>query len=193
LKILQRLKDLFSLLQSYEGSWAICGGVAASIYRTTPRFTGDIDIAIIDHNGQSAKEISQSVLTSLGYNPILGFVTDEHGKLIKPQALVIGREVEPGTFVGVDFLLPVMPWIESAVFRAQKNKLDYGFARIPTITVEDLCVAKLWALRGPNPRSVDLEDVLAVLEAAKEVDSNYILQSCANLSIVPPDEVQKLL
>jgi len=38
---------------------------------------------------------------------------------------VIGREREDSSYVGIDFLLPVLPWISDAIERAQANQLDY--------------------------------------------------------------------
>jgi hypothetical protein len=137
-KLFDALKRTVAILDQYRACWALCGGVAASVYRDTPRFTGDIDIAIINTAGNAAKDIAQEVCKTLGYKPLAGWVTDHAGELIRPQALVLGREDNQGTFVGIDFLLPVLPWIPLAVERAQANCLDFGFALLPTITLEDL-------------------------------------------------------
>ena len=63
----------------------------------------------------------------------------------EPAAIIVGRAGELD--VGVDFILPEMPWFESAITRAQANQLDFGFGEIPCITLEDMIIAKLFAGR----------------------------------------------
>ena len=48
MKIFDELVRAGKLLSEYPGQWAVCGGVAASIYRSRARFTDDIDFALID-------------------------------------------------------------------------------------------------------------------------------------------------
>src|SRR6185295_13797866 len=98
MRIFQVLKNVITLLEPYDERWAICGGVAASLYRETPRFTGDIDIALVDGEDTSAEKIASDILKKLGYTPKSGSVTDQNGILIKKQALVIGREESEGKF-----------------------------------------------------------------------------------------------
>lgn len=160
MRILQSLKRTIELLTPWEGSYAICGGVAACLYRETPRYTGDIDIAIIDSSSKSAHEIAETVLKGLGYEPIVGFVTNHRGELMQQVALVVGREADQSKYSGIDFLLPVLDWVEPAVRRAQHNKLDFGFAQIASLTPEDLIVAKLFALQGAPERTHDLDEAL---------------------------------
>ena len=179
MKLLQALKELFSLLESFHGSWAVCGGIAATVYRETPRFTGDIDIAIVGREPLSAIHIAEAVLRRLNYSPMAGFIADREGNLGNQQALVIGRETTSETFLGVDFLLPVIPWVSNAVVRAQSNILDYGFVSAPTITVEDLIIAKLYALKDSPERISDQDDIDAILRGNNRFDLNYLQQQAA--------------
>ncbi len=193
MKIFSSLKRLVSELMPYDGSWAICGGVAASLYRETPRFTGDIDIALINSPGGSAREVAERVLASMGYAPKLGFIVGKDGKLRDGPALILAREDQLGSFVGIDFLLPVQTWIGPAVVRAQKNAVDYGFGTFPTITPEDLIIAKLIASEESPDRPHDIDDVISILKGSHKVDGKYILQSAANFKLKIPKQVLGLL
>ena len=193
MKIFDFLKRLVTVLESSKNPWAICGGVAASLYRELPRFTDDIDIAIADLPNMPALNAASEVLTKLGYKPKAGFVTDQFGKLIKGQALLIGRDETPGSFTGVDFLLPIIPWVTQSVARAQHNMLDYGFAKVPTITPEDLIIAKLFAFQGTPERRMDLDDIVSVLEGTKVIDKDYLRKECEAAKLNLPEQVRRFL
>ena len=189
MKIFQSLKRVTSLLEPFSGSWAVCGGVAACIYRDVPRFTGDIDIALVDSPAKAAGDIARDVLKGLGYSPQYGFVNDKDGHLLPGQALVVGREIEPSSYLGVDFLLPILPWVQAAVTRAQCNLLDYGFDKLPTITPEDLCIAKVYAMCGTPERGVDRDDVLSMLSVAHEFDREYFFMTAKDLDLIIPEDI----
>ncbi|MBX7138042.1 MAG: nucleotidyl transferase AbiEii/AbiGii toxin family protein [Oligoflexia bacterium] len=189
MKILNSLNRVSDLLARYAGSWGICGGVAACIYRDVPRFTGDIDIALTDHSSASAQEIAKRVLSELGYTHTNGFVTDANGRLFPDKALIIGRENNPSAFLGIDFLLPIIPWVPRAVERAQSNCLDYGIKRLPTITIEDLCLAKLSALIAAPQRGVDREDIIAILRTSPMFDRQYFNSRAQELELIVPADL----
>ncbi len=181
MKIYQKLKELFVALEPHRGSWIVCGGVAASIYRDLPRFTGDIDIAVTDQSAGTALHVAESVLKQLGYQPVAGFIP---GK--KEQALVVGRESGAELFLGVDFLLPSNPWVDDAVRRGQSNLLDYGFVSAPTITVEDLYLAKVLAHQENKDRVLDRDDVESIFRAGHTLDLDYVRAGAAKLKIILP-------
>ena len=189
MKIFQRLKEVTALLNQSPGQWCLCGGVAASVYRDSPRFTGDIDFALKESSTQPSKEFAERVLKKLGYEPLAGYIADQKGKIITQQALVIGREQGEGTFVGIDFILPVMGWVEGAVSRAQENLFDFGFARLPTITPVDLCIAKLFALQGTETRFQDRDDILSILRTNIAIDRVSLKAEAARLEIKIPDDI----
>lgn len=193
MKLLEDLKRARELLSAWPGAWAVCGGVAAAVYRDTPRYTADIDIALIDTSDKTAKAIAAEIAGALGYRPQIGFVTDQHGRLIKEEALVIGREDHASGYVGIDFLLPVLPWIRPAVQRAQANLLDFGFAKLPTVTVEDLFVAKLFALQGTPERHADLDDLTSMARARPAFDEPYFRAQLKAHGLQVPAELERLL
>lgn len=193
MKIFEVLKRTTSLLEDVEIDWALCGGVAACLYRETPRHTGDIDITLIAQKPDQEKEFAEQILLKLGFQPKAGWITDQSGKLIKKQALVIGRDERPGGYAGIDFILPVLPWVHNATIKAQNNLIDYGFAKLPTITKEDLIVAKLYALNGTPERKYDLDDILSILTANKNLDFSFIQSQVLEFQLSIPEEIEKVL
>ena len=189
MKLFSELKRVARQLSTCEGRWAVCGGVAASLYRESPRFTGDIDIAVIDAEGDSARTLAERVLRELGYRPALGFVPNPSGGGAQTMALLIGRGDMQSTFIGINFLLPIFPWVPTAVARAQSNLVDYGFSRLPTLTVEDMIVAKLCALRSSPARIQDKDDILSML-GFRPIDAQYIARQARTLGIPLPHWVK---
>jgi Nucleotidyl transferase AbiEii toxin, Type IV TA system len=173
MKLFSELQRVVKHLEPYQGSWAICGGIAACIYRDKARFTADIDIAICNSANQEAEEIAASILQAMGHTPALGFITDPNGSGQQTKALIHSRDSTSEFYLGIDFLLPVFPWVNAAVIRAQTNQIDYGFTKIPTITVEDLIIAKLFALNTTPERLQDKDDVLSILVRQK-IDELYV-------------------
>ena len=193
MRLFQSLKEVVSHLAPWTGCWAVCGGIAACIYRDTPRYTGDIDIAIVDHADLGASEIAESIVRALNYKPKIGFVTDQYGKLIQSRALIMGRETVAGSYIGIDFLLPSLAWIPDAVKHAQSNQLDFGFAKLPTITPEDLFIAKLFALQGTPTRTTDLDDLLSIARTQVVLDKEYLDIATQKYNLSIPTSVKELL
>jgi hypothetical protein len=191
--LFQHLRSAIDLLKPWQGYYAICGGIAACLYRETPRFTGDIDIALIDPPQHRARDIAQEILLKLGFDPKLGFVADQHGRLIEEVALVAGREEKPGAYAGIDLIMPVLPWISAAVERAQHNLLNYGFAEVATVIPEDLIIAKLFAYQGTPDRKHDLDDMLSILKFRKDLDLRLITELITLYQLRVPREIAEFL
>ncbi len=190
MKLFADLKITAATLAHYNCQWAICGGIAACVYRTTPRYTADIDIAIIDSDTHKAKDVAGIVAKELKLSPIAGFVTDQFGKLLNGQALVMGRHDVKGGYVGIDFLLPLIPWVTSAVKNAQNNLIDYGFAKLPTLTPEDLIIAKLFALQGTPERKFDLDDIEDTLRSSIKLDLDYLNKTLTSYKLIVPPSIE---
>ncbi len=187
MRIFSELKRLVNHLRPWPDCWALCGGVVASVYRDTPRYTGDIDVAIINHGQTPASTIAESVIRELGLEPNMGFVPDPRGGPDQKNALVCGRGTHDERFIGVDFLLPVFPWVEKGVHRAQANLIDYGFAQVPTLTIEDLMLAKLNALQCIEPRPQDSDDIRSMMRSGLPIDYPYITREARALAITVPE------
>ena len=189
MRLFQKLKVVAELLRPYDGYYAVCGGIAACLYRETPRYTGDIDIALVNPPGRSAKEVACGIIEQLGYAPKFGFITNQNGMLINEVALVAGREDKHDGFVGIDLMLPVLEWIEEAVTRAQLNKLDYGFGLMATVLPEDLIVAKLFAYQGTPGRKNDLDDILSIIANMKDLNRELLSKLIDQHKLTVPQEV----
>jgi len=181
-KIFAELKRTTKLLNEYQGQWALCGGVAASIYREKARFTDDIDFALVDSPNTSAVKLASKIIGQLGYKEYKGFVPDaKNGQQI--LGLVCARDEEDKRFAGLDFLLPVQAWVQDAVEIAQNNLISYGFAELPTITPECLILAKLTALISNPERYQDLDDITEILKTCS-TDQEYLAQKIKEYNLV---------
>jgi hypothetical protein len=194
MRIFDCLKLLVSQLNSEPIEWAIAGGVAACIYRSEPRYTGDIDIIISPRRVESdAALIAEGVLKRLGYKPILGFIAGEKIKTIGKPSLIAAREDTKGSFVGIDLILPVLPWVGPAIVRAQANKIDYGFGYLPTITPEDLVIAKLSAIQDTPDRPYDRDDIVSVCKNSPNLDRVYIVTQVSLFQIEVPTDLRSVI
>lgn len=91
----------------------------------------------------------------------------------RSSTMLVGRSVDSSS-VGVDFILPEMPWAESALQRAQKNKIDFGFGKLPCLTVEDIIIAKLYSLSIRSDRFSDLDDLQQIFKQNSEINLTYL-------------------
>ena len=192
MRIFEQLKRVTHLLQQYPGQWAVCGGVAASIYRTAPRFTNDIDVALVDSQRISAFDLASQVMQALGYQPMRGFIPDIRDGERQILGLIAGREGNDPRFVGIDLLLPVQFWIPKAVELAQRNVIDYGFASLPTITPESLLIAKITAVRSSPSRYQDLDDITDIL-GSLQIDKGYVVHELCVNNVEIPEALREVL
>lgn len=184
------LKLVENELRKYKKQYAIAGGLAASHYREQPRLTNDVDIVINTGTIESSKELAIKIIEKIGYNSAFGWIAGAEKKLKNPVALVIGRKSKDSFDATIDFLLPVFPWVEQAVLRAQDNLIDYGFAIIPTITCEDIVIAKTFALNIEPNRFKDLDDLQSIFLAKKDLDLSYLVQEFERLKINLPNTIK---
>jgi len=183
-------------LINYPDSYAVAGGFAASLYRKQPRMTNDIDIAFCVGNRKNSLKIAKQIIASLGFKSAMGWIHSED-KLSDPIALVIGRPSQDEFSSTIDLLLPTLPWVESSIKRAQDNIIDFGFAKLPTITPEDLILAKAFALSIEKNRFVDMDDIQSIFAADNELDLLYLREELRALGLNFPkalkNQVPKLL
>lgn len=193
MKIFSELQRVTRILKEYSGQWALCGGVAASIYRNTPRFTNDIDFALIDSKEISAKEIAETVINNLGYKLYQGFIPNANKEKKIVNGLICARsENENEHFIGFDFLLPKYSWVNTAVNLAQRNKINFGFDNLPTITPESLIIAKLVALTNNRERYQDMDDIKEIINNLK-IDFDYIKKELKDMNVELEEGLIKLI
>ena len=194
MKLFQYLKKTATIMNSWSGCWALCGGIAASLYRDTPRYTGDLDLAVVSNADCTAREIAENVIKKLGYKPIIGFIAMADEKYIaEGPTLIAGRESDESSYIGVDILLPSVFWVQIAVERAQANLIDYGFAKLPTITVEDLFLAKLYAVINSPDRPYDRDDIVSIARNCNNFDRHYFLSKLKEFDLNIPESLQECL
>lgn len=172
---LKLLEEIVFYLAKHEANFALAGGLAASLYRTKPRLTNDVDIALVLGSEKTSKEFARKIFKEAGYKVSLGWITSNDKRNVKPISLVIGQPSKNDLESSVDFILPNLPWVERAVKRAADNIIDFGFAKIPTLTPEDLIIAKAFALELDPSRFQDLDDIKSIFQAKNELDYAYLL------------------
>lgn len=192
MKLFSELQRVTKLLEEFPGQWAICGGIAASIYRSKARYTDDIDFALIDSTTISATSLAEKVIKELGYKEHIGFVPDPLNPGKQLQALLCAIDNDTEKFRGFDFLLPSQTWVTDAVKLAQKNLVDFGFAKIPTVTQESLIFAKLIALNSTPERYQDLDDIKDILKS-NAIDLRFLNDLVTSSPIAFNDQVLGLL
>ena len=164
--------------------FAVCGGIASSVYRTNFRTTNDIDIALSfpeEKREISEKEFAMNFLESLGIKNYLGWIPGIATKDDSNVFLVVG---ELGNFLpNIDFILPNLPWVRQAVDRAQKNLVDFGFGDIPTVTPEDLIISKVFSLSIEPARVQDQSDIDSILAGKAIRDSAYLEENLRKLGL----------
>ena len=183
------LKLIAEQLIKEDCQFAVCGGVAASIYRTDFRTTNDLDIAIAFPQevesksvcAESEREFAISFLEKLGFKATLGWSPGIAREAESNVFFVIGES--QGFVPRVDLLLPNLPWVRQAVLRAQDNLIDYRFAKLPTITPEDLVISKAFALSFDSTRPFDQDDINSILEEGAIEDHTYLDENLKRLNL----------
>ena len=164
------------------------------LYREETRFTGDIDFIIkSDGNELSfATELLEELeLTARPMREGELSLAPMMGKKQTPYLVVIGRNKNDKQAPGVDFLLSANPWVESALRRAQTQRLSYEFGEVPVITAEDVIIAKLSALKH-RQRYKDLDDLESIFTHTKNLDESYLCGEIDRHRLSLPRELQKL-
>jgi len=181
---IELLKLVLEPLKKEDCLFALCGGVASSVYRSSFRVTNDVDIALFfppEIVGKSEREFAIQFLERLGIKPSLGWIPGIKTDSEDAVFLIVG---ELGGFLPtVDFLLPSLPWVKQAVIRAQNNRIDFGFGSIPTITPEDLLISKAFALSIEPNRLQDQDDIASILEGESVKDPRYLEENLKKLGL----------
>lgn len=189
LKLLQLVVEH---LRQLPGCYAVAGGLAASFYRRKPRLTNDVDIAFCTGTVEESKTAAKNMLVQAGLKPAMGWIASGEA-MPEAIALVIGRLQNDEYESTVDLLLPVFPWVRQAIQRAQHNVIDFGFAGLPTVTPEDLILAKAFALSIEKNRFTDLDDIQALLHTDNRLDAGYLAAEFERLQIPFPQELKGAL
>lgn len=150
----QALKALSAFLERSGIRGAVIGGVAV-IARGVPRFTADVDVAVVPPPGGAGELIAR--LAEFGFVPRI----DDAERFAEENLVVLARHEASG--IDVDLSLAHLDFAQSAIRGAER--VSFGGARIPIPAVTDLIIYKMVAAR---PK--DLGDVEALLVGGAEVD-----------------------
>jgi len=192
MKLLEIIKRVARTLSKEDCQYCLIGGHAASLYRSEERFTKDVDFAIVANPKSASAKLAKDAIKKLGLKPIAAFITKSEKERPRKSICLITSEPRRGESSGlVDFLLPELPWIVSAVERAQYNLVDLGFAKVPVITAEDLIIAKCYALQNAPDRFQDLDDLKHIFEYMSNLDLDYVREKMLEYGTSAPIQALK--
>ena len=151
-------------LADYGEPYAPIGGMAV-VLRARPRFTDDIDVLVCVPGGSVDR-----LLASAGHH---GFTWDPSALPEPGEEGLIRLQREAGaTPLHVDVMYAAEPAVERLLARA--TTVHVAGCDLRVATSEDLILMKLEANRGQ-----DLDDVLALREAAGDALDRAYLRACA--------------
>jgi hypothetical protein len=188
------VKQAIEELERNHISYALAGGLVASLYRKDPRATADIDFAILSVDVKKA----EATLKALSLNVhFLRKANLEGGPAFAikrqntPVFILCGRsEIEE---IGVDLILANMPWVNEALERAQSNLINFGKISVPCITVEDLIISKLYSVNNQATRFMDLDDLKSIFESKSELDWGYLNHQIKKFNLVVPEVLKSFI
>jgi predicted nucleotidyltransferase len=150
--------------------WALVGGFAVSA-RVEPRFTRDVDIAVMVDGDPAAEELVRSLVTG-GYI-VFSSVEHDNGRLATVRMSRASSDVE----VVVDLLFAssgIEPEIAQA---AEVLEITPGLV-VPVATTGHLIAIKILA-RDDATRPQDLADLRALLRSASPADLSVAREAAA--------------
>jgi hypothetical protein len=194
---IERLRSASRALRTVNCRYAVAGGIAANLYRSEPRLTQDVDLLLLAEPAEESEEVASQFLRKLGFEVGRARVADlvtapMMGKKTTPVVLLVGRGKGKKEEGGVDILLPKMAWVPSAVERAQHHQVNFGFGKLPTITIEDFILAKVFAIRDNPSRFKDLDDLQSVFGLKPELDLVYLAEAFVRFHLTLPRELKRI-
>ena len=188
MKLTELFRASLKELRASGAAFAIGGGFAADLYRKQPRGTNDIDYLFLADVGDlaSGKELLKKLGLSAGEVKFHQLSrAPRMNKKSQEVYILVGRISDDDP--GVDLLLQPFPWFQKALERAQSHLIDFGFGPTPTLTAEDLILAKLFANR---PKDVD--DLISIFESGRPLDLAYLAGGMERLGFTLPSETISL-
>lgn len=157
------LRRIASDLDTSRVRWALVGGFAVSV-RTEPRFTRDVDVAVIVDDDPAAERLVDS-LTRLGYRLDAIVEQDAVGRLATARMIAPG-DVHLGVVVDVLF---AAAGIEAEIVAAAEVLDVLPDLSMPVATAGHLVALKLLA-RDDETRPQDAADLRALRSVLDAVD-----------------------
>lgn len=188
--------DVIRVLRRGRLRYAVAGGLIASVYRETERLTKDLDFLILATSHTQKK--AEQIIAGFGLQPTVIRKADLEGGpmfAIKRKTstpwMVCGRAKADPKRIGLDFILPEMPWFTGALERAEKNCIDFGIGLpVPALTVEDVILTKLFALKNKPQRFQDLDDLQSIFAANADLELAYLINAMKESDLRLPKELK---
>ncbi|MFH1727143.1 MAG: nucleotidyl transferase AbiEii/AbiGii toxin family protein [Pseudomonadota bacterium] len=195
--LIKFFKLIIKQLDKANVKYALAGGLVASIYRTDERLTKDLDFLI--YSEKNSSDIAIQIIKEFRLKHFVIRKAQLEGgpmfaikKQSTPPYIISGKPKKDQNQIGLDFILPQMPWFESALLRAQSNMIDFGFALVPCLTVEDIIISKFYSLQNDSKRFKDLDDLKSIFEANHNLDLAYISGQMQKHSFLVPEMIKDL-
>jgi hypothetical protein len=189
MKLSEIFKAASEELNNLDCMFAVGGGLAADLYRKETRTTKDADFLFLADGMEidKGRELLEKLNLGVGEVKLHQLTrSPSMNKKSKEVYMLVGRAGEEG-MPGVDLLLPPFPWFANAIRRAQSNLMDFGFGPVPTLTAEDIILAKLFANRYK-----DLDDVQSIFEAKKPLEIGYLAAEMDRLGFSFPLDLARI-
>lgn len=194
MKFEEILAEAAHLLTKSSISYALAGGVVGNLYRSEARLTQDIDFAVAV--GLDRIDTVTKILSTLGLKVgevragDLEQLPFRRSRATTTVQILVGRNADNPAQIGIDLLLTTLPWVETAVIRAQANRVKVLNDSYPALTVEDFIISKLYALKNQT-RYKDLDDLEQVLDKNSALDISYLSGKMEALNLVIPKEIRQ--
>jgi hypothetical protein len=157
------LQDLQRELEQLEVGWALAGGLAVSV-RCEPRFTRDIDVAIVTADDAAAERLVYSLRTR-GYTVV---ATVEHRTVSRLATVRLVPPQEPEGGIIVDLLL-ASSGVEAEIVAAAEAMEVFPGVCVPVCTAAHLAMLKILA-RDDETRPQDRVDLMALTSRLDDAD-----------------------
>ncbi len=195
MNLIQRLETVATLLTSKKVYFALAGGLATSIYRKEKRTTENLDFLIYREN--QSEKIARTILSELNLEVREARKANLEGGPVhaikrnsSPIYILVGRKDGE---IGVDFILPEMPWSKQALERAQSNLTTFNIIdlKLPCLTVEDILIAKFYSLGNDSSRHKDADDIQSIFKNDNPIDFSYLTAQMMALDLCVPRAAEK--
>ncbi|MBI3541430.1 MAG: hypothetical protein HY073_04770 [Deltaproteobacteria bacterium] len=82
--------------------------------------------------------------------------------------------------------------IQGARLWTSKNFSHRSFGKVPSLTVEDVIISKLFSLKNDESRFNDLDDLKSIFLAKRPLDLAYLAGQMSTLNLLIPEPIQEL-
>jgi hypothetical protein len=155
------LGEVASRLHERGVRFALVGGLAVSV-RTQPRFTRDVDLAVVVADDREAEGVVGALEPSYELVAVL-----EHSTLDRLAAVRLARAGSPSQGMVVDLLF-ASSGVEPEVVDTAEPLDVFPTVRVPVAQTGALLALKI--LSADDSRPVDLVDARALLDVATDED-----------------------